>query len=152
MAERYQSLVEQSPDGIFVIQELRIVFANPAALCLCGARTLPDLHGQPVLDIIHSNDRSLARNAIEQCAGGREPAFVEARVVRPNGSAIDVELAGVSLEDRTIQIAARDISERRRHEAALRESEERLTLAFAGAQEGVWDWNLETNSVMYSPR
>ena len=45
-----------------------------------------------------------------------------------------------------------EISERKRAEAALRESEERLTLAFAGAQEGVWDWNLETGAVVYSPR
>ena len=45
-----------------------------------------------------------------------------------------------------------DLSERKRAEAALRESEERLTLAFAGAQEGVWDWNLETGAVVYSPR
>ena len=33
---------------------------------------------------------------------------------------------------------------------ASRSSEERLTLAFAGAQEGVWDWNLETGAVVYS--
>ena len=45
-----------------------------------------------------------------------------------------------------------DITERKRTEAALRESQERLTLAFAGAQEGVWDWNLETNAVVYSSR
>jgi PAS domain S-box-containing protein len=45
-----------------------------------------------------------------------------------------------------------DITERKRTETALRESEERLTLAFAGAQEGVWDWNLETGAVVYSPR
>jgi PAS domain S-box-containing protein len=36
--------------------------------------------------------------------------------------------------------------------AALRESEERLTLAFAGAQEGVWDWDLDTGAVVYSAR
>jgi PAS domain S-box-containing protein len=44
------------------------------------------------------------------------------------------------------------MSELRRTEAALRENEERLKLAFAGAQEGVWDWNLETNAVVYSSR
>ena len=49
-------------------------------------------------------------------------------------------------------LTMRDIARRTAAEAALRESEERLRLAFDGAQEGVWDWNLETGVVVYSPR
>lgn len=39
----------------------------------------------------------------------------------------------------------------RRHTARLRESENRLILALAGAQMSVWEWDLETNSILWSP-
>jgi PAS domain S-box-containing protein len=46
----------------------------------------------------------------------------------------------------------RDCTARKIAEQALRASEERWHLAVAGSNEGVWDWNIEQDSIWYSPR
>jgi len=48
--------------------------------------------------------------------------------------------------------AIRYAIERERTEHALRESEQRYTLAVAGANDGIWDWDLTDNSVHFSAR
>jgi PAS domain S-box-containing protein len=46
----------------------------------------------------------------------------------------------------------KDISDRKRVEAALQESEERWQLALKGNNDGIWDWNLKTNETFFSTR
>ena len=45
-----------------------------------------------------------------------------------------------------------DIATMKRTEEALRLSEERLALALDAASDALWDWNLETGAVFFSPR
>ena len=45
-----------------------------------------------------------------------------------------------------------NMTERKQMEKALRESEERFNLAMRGTNEGLWDWDLNTNTVYFSAR
>ncbi|KAF5046632.1 Adaptive-response sensory-kinase SasA [anaerobic digester metagenome] len=49
-------------------------------------------------------------------------------------------------------ISLLDVTGRRRMEEALRESEERLNLALAAANDGLVDWDVRTGAIYYSPR
>ena len=154
--DRYRRLVESSPDGIFIIQDERIVFLNPAALRLFGAATPEQVLGRRCPDdLFHPTSHGLIHDRTAQLLAGESVPPAEEKLVRLDGTVTDVEVNSIRIDESTgpaIQVIVRDISARKQAEALLRQSEERLTLAFAGAREGVYDWNLETGAVVYSPR
>jgi len=77
--------------------------------------------------------------------------------LRKDGSQFPVEmLSDLVLDDQGqpegVVSICQDITTRIEAEQALRESEERYALALAGANDGIWDWDVKTGSVFFSQR
>src|SRR5438067_11001023 len=153
--DRYRRLVESSPDGILIVEGERIAFLNAAAMGLFGAADPDSLVGRSLFDLLQTDSHAVVREHVSRRRAGHDAPPVDAKIVRLDGSIREASVVGAPAareSDSELKIVVRDVTEERRSERRLRESEERLALAVAGAQEGVWDWNLETNAVVYSAR
>ena len=149
----FRRLVEASPDGLLIVRNGLIAFANAAAIRLLGGSAPDEIVAKSAADLFHADSRAAVRARIDRSQRGERVLPTEEKIAHATGNAADVEVDSYPLggEDGAL-VVVRDIAERKQRDALLRESEERLRLAFAGAREGVWDWNLETGAVVYSPR
>jgi PAS domain S-box-containing protein len=150
----YRRLVESSPDGIVVVEDGRIAYANPAAANLFGVADPGQLLGDSFFDYLETDCQANVRKQLLSWQQGLPAVLLDVKVARRDGQFRDISMTGAPAYDdgRSAQVILRDITERKDAERVLRESEERLALAVAGGLEGVWDWNLETNAVVYSSR
>ena len=63
------------------------------------------------------------------------------------------DYAAIAIENANLYEKSQiEILERSRIEEALRETQERYALAVRGANDGLWDWDIKTNQIYYSPR
>jgi PAS domain S-box-containing protein len=127
--DRYQQLVERSPDAIIVHNGREVLFANPAAAQLVGASTPHELVGCPITRLVAASDLAIVAERMRQVLSGVPVPFMEERLQRLNGQAFEAEVASYPLiyqGQRAAQVIARDITARRQAERTLRQHNEYL--------------------------
>lgn len=159
---RYRQLVELSPQAMAVLVNGKFVFLNRAALELLSGQNESEIIGKDILEFTHPADREKVVEAMYFVEAARHSdlvrnvdKYVEERLITLDGKVVEVEAASIPITFEgkpAVQFIARNITEKKQAERALRESEERYALAARGANDGLWDWNIATEEVYYSPR
>lgn len=114
--ERYRSLVEHSPEAIFLHVNERITFINMAGARLLGASGPEALVGKSIYDVIDPDFHAIVHDRIRRLTELKMPtAPMEQRFVRLDGSRVEVEVFATYSQDpeRGVQVVARDITERK---------------------------------------
>jgi diguanylate cyclase (GGDEF)-like protein/PAS domain S-box-containing protein len=141
--ETFRELFRTAPVGMFVANERGALIAVNPAFCAILERDEDKVLGRDFRAVTHPDDIAADESALSELASGSRTEYVrEKRYVRPDGSAVWVNLRGaVAIDPDTgahVFVAnVVDISERRRREQALAEAEDRFRSAFDNAPIGM---------------
>jgi len=131
--ERYRGIVELSPDLIMIRQGERIVFVNRAGAKLLGAESQSEVVGRSIWDFVPESARAKIRARVESIdRDGKPLPLEEYQYCRLDGTTMEVEAAATPFlyrNEPAVQLVARDISDRKRAEAELKQAKEQAELA-----------------------
>jgi PAS domain S-box-containing protein len=133
---RYRAVLDNAADAVFVAgPDGRFVYANQQATRLLGWE-IDTLLGMGIADIVPAQEQESAMSSFGQLKQTGH-LNIEVNLKRRNGGIVPVDLNAVQLPDGNLYAAMRDISERRRAESALHESEARYRSVVNAMTEGI---------------
>ena len=138
---RYRSLVELSPEAIFVHQKGTILYINPAGINMFGASSYEELLQIPLLELVHPDYHDAVKFRLSEIYEKEKTLNrAELKLIRLDNREIDVEATGtfIRYSGKPAGLSVvRDVSERKRSERALKFSERRYRQLVETMNEGL---------------
>ena len=141
-AERFRGLAESSLVGIYVLQEGRYNYVNPAMARIFGY-SVEEMIGMFPHDIVQSSDHAtVAENIRRRINGDLRAMHYQVRGRHKDGSTREVEVYGTTVatkRGRCLVGTLIDITERKRSEEALKQSEVRFRQVAETVADFLWE-------------
>ena len=152
--EKYRLVVENANEAILVAQDGMLKFCNPKAVELTGY-SKEELTSRTFVEFIHPDDLEMVVERHHKRLKGEElPHICPFRVIDKGGNTVWVEINAVQItwEGRpaTLDFLS-DVTERKRAEDALRESEDRFRTLAEDAPFGISIMNSENSFEYFNP-
>ncbi|MGZ8410953.1 MAG: PAS domain S-box protein, partial [Hyphomicrobium sp.] len=151
--ELYRLLVDIAPYGIMLHDSTGIVFLNRAGCRMLDVANSLEVIGRHYLDFVVPAERGeAARRVAEALEEGHELPSLERRLVTQEGREIDVAIVAVPFQRGGTPLALvmfRDISESKRMERALRESERHFRSLVESHPLPVWVVDFASGDILY---
>ncbi len=152
--EKNRLLVDNAAEGIIVVQDGVLKFANPKCTEISGYPN-QELVSRSFLELVHPDDRqAIAENYVKRLAGEDVPNNYRFRVVDKTGSTKWLQINTVQLTwegGPAVLSMLNDITERREAQEALRESESRYRLLAENVSDVIWSLNMRSKRAFFSP-
>jgi PAS domain S-box-containing protein len=121
---RFRILVECAPEAVGVHRDGKLLYVNPAAIALFGARSAHDLVGTAIMDRVHPDFRAIVVERVQAAdrGSGVMPMIAE-KFIKLDGTVIDAEVQSAAIVydgAPAIYVALADITARQRHEDAFK--------------------------------
>ena len=143
--EHFRGLIESAWDVTQTVDAEGVVrYASPAVERMLGLAP-DDVVGRRAASFVHADDvRAAERLVAAAFATPGETRFGELRLVHRDGSARTVEAAArvPGARAAVAVVHTHDVTEHRRAEHALRQTEERYRMVVRATRSAVWDWDV----------
>lgn len=132
--KKYRELVERGNDGITILQDGLVRYANPRLAEIFGGK-IQEILNRPFMEFVHPDSRdSLVQNYRDRMAGKEVPSIYEATLLNKDGGSIQTEInAGVTeFQGETADLVfVRDVSQRKKAEFKWRQALDGAILSLA---------------------
>ena len=124
-----RSMIDAMPDGVVIIDDLHVAYANPAAVTICGAASVDDIVGRSIVRFVEpSSTDAMVAMTRAFIAGENQTAATTIDFHRLDGQTLSAELSArrvPGLAATAVMVIIKDVTERDRLSRDLVDAMER---------------------------